>query len=190
LGPFSCYVVPYSFSVVPRAMGTFSYFTRPNSFSTAPGTSSPVFMFCAPGIIFSVTEGVGSSFPVLRSRTRFWRYRGRRVPFSCFSRSDSFTAVTRASGPVFIFCAPGQVFGCSDDVVSRFHILRSRSRFGRYRGRQSHFHVLPTGTCFRRCRGRRGPIFMFYAPGLIFSGAEVVGCRFHVLRAHPRFRRN
>jgi hypothetical protein len=30
----------------------------------------------------------------------------RRVPFSFFVHPDSFSAVTKASGPVFMFCAP------------------------------------------------------------------------------------
>jgi hypothetical protein len=85
---------------------SFSFFTLPDSFSTVPRASGPVFMFCAPGLIFGVTEGVGSRFHVLRSRTRFWRYRERRVPFPCFSLLDIFSAVPRSSVPVFIFCAP------------------------------------------------------------------------------------
>jgi hypothetical protein len=87
-------------------------------------------MFCAPGRVFDGAEGVGSRFHVLRSHTHFRgyrgcrvpfsylrsrnhfrRYRGRRVRFSCFALRDSFSAVQRASGPVFMFCAPRLVFG-------------------------------------------------------------------------------
>jgi hypothetical protein len=64
----------------------------------------------------------------------FWRYRVRRVPFSCFVRPDSFSAVKRVSGPVFMFCAPGIVFGGTEGVGSRFFVFRSRTRFRRYRG--------------------------------------------------------
>jgi hypothetical protein len=42
-------------------------------------------MFGAPELFFSGTDGVRSYFHVLRPRTRFRRYRGRRVPFSCFA---------------------------------------------------------------------------------------------------------
>jgi hypothetical protein len=42
-------------------------------------------MFNAPELFFGGTEGVGSRFRVLRSRTCFRRYRGRPVPFSCFA---------------------------------------------------------------------------------------------------------
>jgi hypothetical protein len=84
----------------------FSYFAYPYSFSVVPSVSGPVFMFCAPGLVFVGTEGVSSHFHVVRSRTHFWRYRGCRVPFSCFALLDSFSAV---------------------------HVLSPRSRFSRYR---------------------------------------------------------
>jgi hypothetical protein len=53
-------------------------------------------MFCMPEIIFGVIDGVGFGFHVLHSRTRFPRYRGRRVPFSCIALRDYFWAVPRA----------------------------------------------------------------------------------------------
>jgi hypothetical protein len=101
--PFSCFVCPSSFSAVPRPSG-------------------PVFMFCAPVIVFGDSESVGSHFHVLRSRTRFRQYRGRRLPFSCFTLRDSFSAVSRVSCPVFIFCAPGLVFGGTEGVGSHFDV--------------------------------------------------------------------
>jgi hypothetical protein len=104
---------------------SFSCFALPDSFSVVPWASAPIFMFCAselvfggtdgvgsrfhvfaPGHIFGGAEGVGSRFHVLCSRTRFRRFRGRRVQFSCFASSQSFSTIPRASGPVFIFCAP------------------------------------------------------------------------------------
>jgi hypothetical protein len=45
-------------------------------------------MFCATGLVFGGTVDVWSRFNVLRARTRFRRYRGRRVTFSYFARSD------------------------------------------------------------------------------------------------------
>jgi hypothetical protein len=51
------------------------------------------------------------------------------VPFSCFARPYSFSAVPRASGPVIMFCPPGLIFGGTECVESRFHVLRSRTRF-------------------------------------------------------------
>jgi hypothetical protein len=68
----------------------FSCFACPNSFSTVPSASGLVFIFCALGLIFGGTEGVRSLFHVLRSRTRFRLYQGRRVPFSYFALQDSF----------------------------------------------------------------------------------------------------
>jgi hypothetical protein len=123
-------VLPYSFWAVPRASGPV-----PDSFSTVPRKSGPICMFCAPGLILGGTEGVGSRFHVLRSRTHFGRYRGRRVPFSCFALLVSFGAVPRASGPVFMFCALELVLGGAEVVCSHSHVLRSRAHFRRYRGR-------------------------------------------------------
>jgi hypothetical protein len=80
-------------------------------------------MSCALGLVFGGSEGVGSRFHVLRPRTRFRRYRGRLVLFSCFARSDSFSTVPRASDPVFMFCTPELVFGGNDGVGSRFHVF-------------------------------------------------------------------
>jgi hypothetical protein len=110
----------------------FSCFARPDSFSVIPMASGPVFMFCAPGLVFDRTKGVVSRFHVLRSRTFFRRYRGRRVPFSCFARPDSFSAVPMASSPVFMFCAFGLIF---DDTVC----VGTRTPFRRYRGRRVPF---------------------------------------------------
>jgi hypothetical protein len=107
-----------------------------------------VFMFSASGHIFGGTEGVGSLFHVLRSRTRFRQYRGRRVPFSRFALPDSFSAVPRASGPFFMFCAPGLVFDGTEGVGSLFHVLRSRTRFRRYRVRRVPF------SCFAHETGK------------------------------------
>jgi hypothetical protein len=80
-------------------------FCTPDLFLTVARASGPVFMFCALRLIFGGTEGVKSRFPVFRSRTCFWGCRGRRVPFSHFALSDSFSVVPRASGHFFTFCA-------------------------------------------------------------------------------------
>jgi hypothetical protein len=76
-------------------------------------------MFCAPGLILGGIEGVGShfhvlrfvivlggtegarsSFHILRFRTRFGRYRGCPVPFSCFALTDLFSAIPREPSPI------------------------------------------------------------------------------------------
>jgi hypothetical protein len=169
--------------------------------------SGPFYMFCAPGLIFSNTEGVGSRFNVLRSRTHFRRYRGRRVSFSCFALLDSFSAIPRVSDLVFMFCAPGLIFGGTEGVLSSFHVFRSRTCFWRYRSVGSLFHVLSSRTCFQRYRGHQvsftcfalpvsfsaipsalGLVFMFWALRLIFGRTEGVGSRFHVLRSRAHFR--
>jgi hypothetical protein len=115
--------------------GSFSSFALPDTFLAVPRASRPVFMFCALGLFLGVTEGVGARFQVLRSRKRFWRYRGSRVPFSCFVFPDTFLAVPRASGPVFMFCAPEHIFGGTEGIGSHFHVLRSQTLFRCYRRR-------------------------------------------------------
>jgi hypothetical protein len=198
--PFSCFALPDSFSAVPRASGSVFMFCLPglvfggtegvrsrfhvmrsrNQFSTVPSASGPVFIPFAPRHVFSGNEGVRSRFHVLRSLTHFLRYRGRRVPFSCFPLPDSFSAVSWASGPFFMFCAPGLVFGGTEGFWSHFHVLRSQTHFRRYRGRPTSFSAVPRAS---------GLVFMFCAPEIIFGDTYGVGTRFHVLRARFHFRR-
>jgi hypothetical protein len=147
----------------------FSFSALPDSFSAVPRASGLFFIICAPGLVFGGTEGVVSHFHVLRSRTRIRRYRGRRVPFSCFAILDSFSAVPTASGPVFMFCAPGLVFAGTEGVGSSFHVLRSRTRFRRFRGRQVPFSCFAIPDSFSTVRRASGPVFMFCAPGLVFG---------------------
>jgi hypothetical protein len=99
-------------------------------------------MFCALRLIFGDTEGVGSHFHVLRSHT-------------------SFSAVLRASGPVFLFCALGLIFS---GIVGRlvFMFCTPEHIFGE-------------------------TVFMFCAPRLVFGGIESDGSRLHVLRSRTRF---
>jgi hypothetical protein len=168
--------------------------------------SGPVITFFAPGLIFGDTEGVSSRFHVKRSRIRFRRHRGRRVPFSCFARPDSFSAVSGTSGPVFKFCVPGLIFGDAECVGSRSHILRAQTHFRRYRGRRvlfssfalpDSFSAVPSASglvltfcapdSFLAVPRASGPVFKFCTPGLVFGGAECVGSCFHVLRARTRF---
>jgi hypothetical protein len=114
--PFSCYALSNTSWALPMAAG-------------------PVFKFCALGLDFNGTEGVGFNFHVLRSRTHFRRNRGRWVQFSCFALPDSFSTVPRASCTVFMFYAPGLILGGTESARFRFHFLRSRTRFERYRAR-------------------------------------------------------
>jgi hypothetical protein len=116
-GPvFMFFARPDSFSAVTRASGPvcmfcapghvfggtkgvgvlFSYFALPGSFPAVLRAFDPVLIFSAPRLVFCGTEGVGSRFHILLSQTRFRRYRGCRVPFSCFARPDSFSVVPRA----------------------------------------------------------------------------------------------
>jgi hypothetical protein len=175
-------------------------------------------MFCSTRLVFGGTMCEITCFHVLHSRTRFRRYRGLRVPFSCFARPDSFSAIQRVSDLIFMFCASGLVFGGTEGVDSRFHVLHARTRFRRYRGRQvvfscftfpdmfwavrvgSCFHVLRSRTSFRRYRGRQllfscfarsnsfstvptapSPVFMFCVPRHVFGGAEGVGFLYHAM---------
>jgi hypothetical protein len=168
---------------------SFSCFARLNAFSTVPSVSAPDFKFCVLVLVFGGFEGVGSRFHFLHARTHFGRYRRRRVSFLCFALPDSFSAVPRASGPVFMFCAPQLDFGGTEFIRSRFHVLRSRTRFRRYRGPRVPFSSFARRDSFSVVPRASGPVFMFCAPGLVFGCKEGVGSRFHVLRSRTHFRR-
>jgi hypothetical protein len=142
--------------------------------------SGPDFMFCSSGLVFGTTEGVGCRFHRLRSRTRFRQYRGRPFPFSCFSLPDIFSAVLRASDPVFIFYTPRLVFGGTEGVGSRFHVLRSQTHFRRYRGRRVSFSGFVLSDSLSTAPRTSGPVFMFCALILVFGGTEGVPSHFHV----------
>jgi hypothetical protein len=103
--PFLCFAFPDAFSTVLRASDPFSCFALSGMFSAVQRASGLDFIFCAPGLFFGGTECIRSHFHVLCVRTHFLLYRGRRVPFSCFTQPDSFSAVTSASDFLFIFCA-------------------------------------------------------------------------------------
>jgi hypothetical protein len=142
-------------------------FTLPDPFSVVPRVSSPVLMFVAPGLVFGETQGVGSHFHVLRYQTRFRWCGVSRIPFSSFVLPDSFSAISTASGPIFMFCVPILVFDGTEGVGSHFHVLR-----GLVIG-----DTEVVGSCFNVLRAR------------IFGGAEGVGSRFNILRSLSRFRR-
>jgi hypothetical protein len=174
-------------------------------------------MFCAPGLIFDGIDGVVPCFDVLRARTLFWRcrvrrflfscfarpthflrYRGRRVSFSYFALPDFFSMVPSASGPIFIFCvlgivfmfsAPGNVFGHAEGVGSLFHVLRSLTCFWRYRGHQILFSRFARRDSLSAEPRATTTVFMFFIPTLIFGGTKGVGSRFQASRSRARFRR-
>jgi hypothetical protein len=146
-------------------------------------------MFCAPELIFGGTVGVESLFHVLRSQTHFRQYRGRRVSFSCFALPYSFSAVPRASCPVFMFCAPGLVFDDRGGVGSCFSCFASRTHFRRYRGRWVPFSYFALLNSFSAVPSASGSVFIFCALELVFGGTEGVGSHFLVLRSRTRFRR-
>jgi hypothetical protein len=172
-----------------RCQVPFSCFALPNSFLIVPTASAPIFMFCLHGHVFGSAEGVGPRFHVLLPCIRFWRYRGRQVPFSCFALPDTFSAVRRASGSVFIFCASRLVFSFSEGVESRFHVLRPHTHFRQYRRRPLPLSCFAPTDTFVAMRRVSGPISMFCAHGLLFGVSDGVGSHFHVLRPRTRFRR-
>jgi hypothetical protein len=164
-------------------------FYAPDSFSAVERASGPVYMFCAPELVFGGTGGVRSRFLVLRSPNHFRRYRGRRVPFSCLARPDSLSAVPRASGPVFMFCASGLVFGGTKGAGSRFHVFLIHNHFWRCQVRRVPFSCFALPDSFSAVPMASGPVFMFCVLRLIFGAIEGVLSRFHVLRSWTHFRR-
>jgi hypothetical protein len=151
--------------------------------------SCSVFMFCAPELVFDGTDGVGPHFHVFRFRTRFRRYRGRWVPFACFTLLNTFSAVLRVSGHVFMFCASELVFDDTEGVSPSFHVLRSRTHFVRYRGRYVLFSYFALPKPFWAVPRALGPVFMFYDTRLILGDNEGVRSRFPILRSRTHFRR-
>jgi hypothetical protein len=128
--------------------------------------SSPVFMFCAPGHVF------------------LW-CRVRQVSFSYFVRPDSFSTDPRATGSVFLFCG-------AECVGSRFHVLRSGTRFRRKRGYHWHrvlFLSFALPNSFLAVPRSSGPVVMFCAPGHVFGSLDGDGSVFQVLLALTRFLR-
>jgi hypothetical protein len=195
---FLCFALLDSFSTIPRTWGPicmfctprlhfrryqgrrvpYSFFTFPDSFWAISRASSPVFMLCAPRLIFNGTKGVKACFHVLHSRTHFGRYRDRRVPFSCFALRHLFGAVPRASGSVFMYCAPGLVLGDTEGAGSCFHVLRSWTTFRRYRGRRVPFVCFALPDSFSAVPRAPGPVFIFSSPELFLGGTESVMSRF------------
>jgi hypothetical protein len=167
----------------------FSCFTLPDSFWSVPSASGPVFMFWARELIFGCTEGSGSCFHVLRSRTSFGRYQGRPVQFTCFALSDLFGTIPRALIPIFMFCAPGLIFNGTEDDRSRLHVLRSRTRFGGYRGRRVPFSCFALPDSFWEVPRERGNLSLFCAPGPVLGCTEGVGSRFLVLCSRTHLER-
>jgi hypothetical protein len=186
---FLCFALPDSFSAVPPCPVPFSCFVLPDSFSTVPTASALFFLFSASGLIFDGTESVEFSFQVLSALTHFRRYRGRRVPFICFALPDTFSAVPRMSGPVFMFIAPGLIFSGNEGVGSRFQLLRFRSRFWQYRGHRVPFSCYVCLDSFSAEIRVSGAGFMFCTLGVVSLGTEGVGSHFHVLRSRTHFRR-
>jgi hypothetical protein len=162
--------------------GPFSGFALPNSFLTLPRPSRLDLRFCATGLFLGVSEGAGFRFHVLCSRASFGRYQGCEVTFSSFSLPDSFSTVPKASGLVFMFCAPGLGSGGTVGVGYHFQVLCSRTRFQRYRGHRGSF------SCFEILRVY-GLVVIFCAPGLFLDVIEGVGSRFHVLSSRNHFGR-
>jgi hypothetical protein len=140
-----------------------------------------ILVFCALGLVLDGNEGVGPIFHILRSRTRFGRYRGRRVPFSCFTLPDSFSAVPWTPGSVVVFCALGLVLGGTEGAGSSFHTLRSRSRFGQYRGPRFPFSCFVLPNSFWAIPRVSGRVFMFCTHTPVFGVTEGVRSSFQVL---------
>jgi hypothetical protein len=153
----------------------FLCFALSDSFSTVQRVSSLVFIFCAPVLIFGVIEGALSRIQVLRYRTLLGRYRGRRVQFSCFTLSDSFSVVPRERDLIFMFCALRLIFDDTLGVGSRFHILRSRNLFRRYRKWPVHVSLFTLPDTFSTVPSAACPVFMFCAPERVFDGTEGLG---------------
>jgi hypothetical protein len=63
-----------------------------------------------------------------------------------------------------MFCAARLVFGDTEGIVSRFHVLRAGLIFGGTEGVGSRFNVLRARTYFRLYRGRQVPFSCLALP--------------------------
>jgi hypothetical protein len=163
-------------------------------------------MFCASVLIFSGTDDAQSSFHVLPPGLIFGGTKDIGVSFLCFAIPDSFWAVPRASGSVFIFCAFGLIFDstdgarfsfmfCASGLIfdgiegagSQFYFLRSRTHFGRYQGHQSRFLICALLNSIWAVSWASGQVFIFCAVKLIFDSTEGVWSRFQILLFRTRF---
>jgi hypothetical protein len=172
---FLCFALPDPFST---ASGPALCFALLDSFWVVPWAKGPVFMFYALGIVLGDIEGVSCSFHVLRSSTRFWLYRGHRVQFLGFVIPNSFSAVPRASGLVFMFCTLRLILGGTEGAGLSFHGLRSRNHFRRLRGRLDQFSFFLLPNSFSAVSRASGLVFKFCSTGLIFVDTEGVWVQF------------
>jgi hypothetical protein len=153
------------------------------------------------------TEGVGSSFHVLRSRTHFQRYQVCRVPVSYFALPDLFWAISRAPGLVFIYCAFRPILTDTEGVGSSFLVLGYQTRFRWYRELRVQFSGFAPPDPFSAVLGAPGlfscfvlpnsfptvprasdPVFCFCAPKPVFGGIESGRYIFDVLLTRTLFR--
>jgi hypothetical protein len=134
--------------------------------------SSPIFMFGTLRLIF---EGVGFHFYVWHS-------------FSAVPKvlSNLFFSLPRASGLVFIFCAP--VFHDTKSVGFHFYILRSQTHFRRYQGHRVPFHILRSRTHFGRYRGTKFHVSYYALPDPFSMVPRVPYSNFLIMRFRTHFR--
>jgi hypothetical protein len=163
-GPIFMFCAPGVVSRGTEGFGHHLYVLRSRTHFRRYRGHSPDVMFCASRLIFGGTEDVGCRFHVLRTRTHFRRYRGRQLPVSCFALSHSFSAVPRASAPVFMFHALGLIFGGTEVVGSHFNVLRAWTRFRWYRGRRVPFSCFALPDSFSAVPRASDPVFMISAP--------------------------
>jgi hypothetical protein len=63
---------------------------------------------------------------------------------------------------VLMFCALGLILGGIEGAGIRFHVLHSRTRFGRYRWSRVPFSCFALSDSFLTVTRTSGPISMFY----------------------------
>jgi hypothetical protein len=88
-----------------------------------------------------------------------------------------------------MFCTPGRVFGGTEGVGSRLHVLRSRTRFRWYRGRLVLFSCFPLPNSFSTITKGDGSHFYVLGSRTRFRRYRRGGSRFLFLRARTHFRR-
>jgi hypothetical protein len=86
-----------------------------------------------------------------------------------------------------MFCVPVLVFGGTEGVGSRFHVLHPCIYFRRFRGCRVSFSRFASLYSFSTVARASSPVFKFCYPGHIFAGMDGVASLFHVLHFRTHF---
>jgi hypothetical protein len=145
-------------------------------------------MFCALTLILGSIVGVGSSFHVLPSKTRFGGTEDAESSFHVLRSRTRFRQYTKGVGTNFYILCSRTYFRRYRGCWVQFYFLRSQTRFERYRGRMVQFLCFALPDSFWIILRAPSLAFRFCTMGLVLDGTEGVKSSFHILRSRTHFR--